>query len=170
MFKKIIIFLFTYFCFINLTLNAADNKGSQTITGLPQIKVKKYSSYKLAEKKINKAIKLENKGKIKKSIKLYKEAIKYLLEENKKRPANPNTLNYLGFTNKKIKNSEYAEIYYLLGLDIDPNHIDLNKNLGEFYVETNRADKAKKLLKILKACNCEEYVSLKNTIKISNSK
>ena len=46
----------------------------------------------------------------------------------------------------------------------------LCKNLGEFYVETNRADKAKKLLKILKACNCEEYVSLKNTIKISNSK
>ena len=164
MFKKTIIFLFTYFCFINLSINAADNNGSQTITGLPKIKGKKLSSYILAEKKINKAIKLENKGKIKKSIKLYKEAINYLLKENKERPVNPDTFNYLGFANKKIKNLEYAEIYYLLGLDLDPNNTDITKNLGELYVETNRTDKAKELLKTLKGCNCEEYISLENTI------
>ena len=58
-----------------------------------------------------------------------------------------------------------AEIYYEQGLTIDSQHIDINKNIGKLYFETNRIKKAKGRLKILKSCMCEAYEELKNLIK-----
>ena len=55
-------------------------------------------------------------------------------------------------------------MYYLQGLQIEPNHIGINEYLGELYVVTNRMDLAKERLNILKACNCEEYDELKAII------
>ena len=42
-----------------------------------------------------------------------------------------------------------GEKYYLLGLEINPNHVGINEYLGELYVATNRLDLAKERLKIL---------------------
>ena len=55
-----------------------------------------------------------------------------------------------------------AEKYYLQGLEIEPNHNGINEYLGELYVETNRIDKARERLAVLKNCKCEEYINLKN--------
>ena len=58
-----------------------------------------------------------------------------------------------------------AEIYYIQGLDINPQHIGLNINFGKLYVETNRINKAKKILTVLKDCNCKEFQELNSLIK-----
>jgi len=91
--------------------------------------------------------------------------IRYLLKANAKDPANPDILNYLGFSNRKLGNFVDAEIYYLMGLEIDPTHNGINEHLGEFYAESNRLSKAKERLEVLKGCNCEEYDKLKEVIR-----
>ena len=68
------------------------------------------------------------------------------LKHNKKFPADPNTLNYLGFTHRKVGDYENAEIYYSMGLELDPKHVGINEYMGELFVVTNRLDKAKERL------------------------
>ena len=88
-----------------------------------------------------------------------------LAKKYEKKPNNPNTLNYLGFTTRKLGDFVHGEKFYLEGLAIEPNHIGINEYLGELYVATNRIDLAKERLKILKSCNCEEYIELSEIIK-----
>ena len=113
---------------------------------------------------INAAKKLEEKDNIKKAKKRYEKAKKLLLQSNEKFPNKPDTLNYLGFTTRKLGDFETGEKYYLQGLAIEPNHIGINEYLGELYVTTNRMDLARERLKILENCNCEEYAELKDII------
>ena len=61
-------------------------------------------------------------------------------------------------------NFEEAEKYYLLGLNIAPEHHGINEYLGELYIITNRMNLAKERLEVLKNCNCEEYDELKELI------
>ena len=82
----------------------------------------------------------------------------------RKKPLKADTLNYLGFTTRKLGDYENGEKYYLLGLEIEPNHVGINEYLGELYVVTNRIDLAKDRLKVLENCNCEEYDELKEII------
>ena len=110
------------------------------------------------------AKKYEKKGKIEKANKRYEKAQKLLIKSNKKKPLQPDTLNYLGFTTRKLGDYENGEKYYLLGLEIDPNHVGINEYLGELYVVTNRINLAKERLKVLESCNCEEYNELKEII------
>ena len=88
----------------------------------------------------------------------------YCLNQTRKKPLQADTLNYLGFTTRKIGDYQNGEKYYLLGLEINPNHIGINEYLGELYVATNRLDLAKERLEVLKTCNCEEYDELKEII------
>ena len=125
---------------------------------------KPVSQYQIAEKMIKKAKKFEKKNKTDKAQKHYKKAIGYLLKHNKKFPADPNTLNYLGFTHRKVGDYENAEIYYSMGLELDPKHVGINEYMGELFVVTNRLDKAKERLAVLKDCNCKEYRELKLVI------
>ena len=125
---------------------------------------KPITQYQIAEKMINKAKKFEKKNKTDKAQKHYKKAIGYLLKHNKKFPADPNTLNYLGFTHRKVGDYENAEIYYSMGLELDPKHVGINEYMGELFVVTNRLDKAKERLAVLKDCNCKEYRELKLVI------
>ena len=74
------------------------------------------------------------------------------------------TLNYLGFTSRKLGDFKSAEIYYLSGLKIEPNHNGINEYLGELYLSTDRKDKALERLKVLKNCKCDEYIELKELI------
>ena len=122
------------------------------------------SQYQIAEKMIKKAKKFEKKNKTVKAQKHYKKAIGYLIKHNKKFPADPDTLNYLGFTHRKVGDYENAEIYYSMGLALDPKHVGINEYMGELFVVTNRLDKAKERLAVLKDCNCKEYKELKLVI------
>ena len=124
----------------------------------------KITDYKKAVKLIKSAKKLESDGKNKKAEKKYKKAQELLLKSNIKKPNNADTLNYLGFTTRKLGDFKNGEKYYLQGLEIEPYHIGINEYLGELYVATNRIELAKERLAILKSCNCEEFQELKDII------
>ena len=128
------------------------------------------SNYEKAVKLIKSAKKNEEKGKEDKAKSNYKKALKLLVKSNKKNPDKPNTLNYLGFTSRKLGDFENGEKYYLQGLAIDPKHKGINEYLGELYVATNRHNLAVERLEVLKSCNCEEYNQLKAVIAGEKSK
>ena len=153
MIKKIFVFLIlTLF-----TTNSFSAGSDSTST-----KVK--SNYDKAVQSIKFAKKYEAKGKLEKAKKRYAKAQKLLLKSNSEKPNKADTLNYLGFTTRKLGDYENGEKYYLQGLAIEPNHIGINEYLGELYVATNRINLAKERLKILENCNCEEYTELKQII------
>ena len=122
------------------------------------------TKYDMAVTHIKVAKKFEEKDKIEKAKKRYEKAQKLLLQSNKKYPNKPDTLNYLGFTTRKLGDFENGEKYYLQGLKIDPKHIGINEYLGELYVATNRHNLAVGRLEVLKGCNCKEYDDLKAII------
>ena len=126
--------------------------------------------YKSSVSLIKRAGKLEKKDNKAKAEKLYAQAFEKLSEALKKDKKNPDILNYMGFTSRKIGNFSEAEDYYLRGLAIDPKHNGINEYLGELYVQTDRIDKAKERLKVLENCNCEEYGELELIIKTKGSK
>ena len=144
------------FCIISQTAFGAGSDSSDSNTYLDK--------YKSAKNLVNRGKKLEEKGKTEKALKLYNSAYKQLLEAYKIERRNPDILNYLGFTLRKTGNFEQAEKYYLQGLEIKPDHNGINEYLGELYIQTNRIDKAKERLAVLKNCNCEEYNELKTLI------
>ena len=132
--------------------NGNDNTGSMT------------DNYTKASKLIKAAKKYEKKGKVEKAQKKYAKAQKLLLKSNKEKPLQADTLNYLGFTTRKLADYKKGEEYYLQGLEIEPNHNGINEYLGELYMATNRIDLAKERLNVLKSCNCKEYKQLKEII------
>jgi len=153
MIKKI---FFTFLLLLLLSVNsysAGSSDNSKTKT-----------NYDKAVNHIKLAKKYEKKDKIKKANKSYEKALKLLIKSNKKKPNNPDTLNYLGFTTRKLGDYENGEKFYLEGLAIEPNHIGINEYLGELYVVTNRISLAKERLKILENCDCKEYIQLKEII------
>ena len=130
----------------------------------------KSNYYDDAKKLVKRAGKLEKKEKIDKAKKLYSQAFKKLQKAYSSEKKNPDILNYMGYTSRKIGNFEQAEKFYLTGLSIKPDHNGINEYLGELYVQTNRLDKAKERLDVLKNCNCEEYKELELIIKTRGSK
>ena len=117
--------------------------------------------YKLGYKELERAIKTEKKGKIKKAKIKYEKALEYFLKANAENPANPDIFNYLGICNAKLGLNENAEIYYLLGLELDNQHKGIKFNLGAFYLSQKRIKDSKEILNSLKDCGCEEYETLK---------
>ena len=156
--KNIFITSIIYFFLITNVFSA----GSDGDGGSGSSKVK--TNYEKAVAHIKFAKKYEKKGKLDKAKKRFEKAQKLLLKSNNKKPNNADTLNYLGFTTRKLGDFENGEKYYLQGLALDPNHIGINEYLGELYVATNRMDLAKERLGVLANCNCEEYSELKQVI------
>jgi len=151
--KNLLLVVIFYFVFTISSYGAASSgNGGST------------NYYKKGETLIKRAKKLEKKGKIEKANKRYEKALEYLIKSNKEKPNQPDTLNYLGFATRKLGDYEKGEEYYLLGLQIDPEHKGINEYLGELYVVTDRIDLAKERLSVLKNCNCEEYKELKEII------
>ena len=151
----------TFFAILLLAMMSTNlfSAGTES-SGTSKVK----SDYEKAVSIIKAAKKYEKKGKLDKAKKRYEKAQALLIKSNKKKPLQADTLNYLGFTTRKIGDYVNGEKYYLLGLEINPNHIGINEYLGELYVATNRLDLAKERLKILESCNCEEYTELKEII------
>ena len=152
MIKKLLITLFFVLFFGNLSYAAGGDGGSTK------------SNYDKAVKLIKSAKKYEADGKIKKADDRYKKAFKLLVKSNKEKPGKADTLNYMGFTSRKLGDFENAEIFYSKGLEISPYHIRINQYMGEMYVTTNRIDKAKERLAVLDGCDCKEYTLLKDII------
>ena len=157
MIKKILL-TFSILTLLSVSSYSAGTSGD----GDSSSKVK--SDYDKAVKLIKSAKKYEKKDKKEKAKKRYEKAQKLLLISNNKKPNKADTLNYLGFTTRKLGDYKGGEMYYLQGLQIEPNHVGINEYLGELYVVTNRMDLAKERLAILKNCNCEEYNELKEII------
>ncbi len=130
----------------------------------------KINYYNDAKKLVKRAGKLEKKEKSDKAKKLYSQAFKKLEKAYSSDKNNPDILNYMGYTSRKIGNFEQAEKFYLTGLSIKPDHNGINEYLGELYVQTNRIDKAKERLEVLKNCNCEEFKDLELIIKTRGTK
>ena len=152
--KKIIVSLFVLLFLNSNAFSAGSSSGNSNTK----------SNYDEAVKLIKSAKKNEKKGKEDKAQKKYEKALKLLVKSNKKKPNKPDTLNYLGFTSRKLGDFENGEKYYLQGLAIDPNHKGINEYLGELYVATKRHNLAVERLEVLKGCNCEEYEQLKAVI------
>ena len=135
------------------------SEGKNNISGTP------YSSIYIIVSSWKKNFLIPSiKNKIEKANKRYQKALEYLIKSNKEKPTQSDTLNYLGFATRKLGDYEKGEEYYLLGLQIDPDHKGINEYLGELYVVTGRIDLAKERLSVLKNCNCEEYKELKEII------
>jgi|TARA_B000000532_G_scaffold133200_1_gene106878 Flp pilus assembly protein TadD len=160
--RKIILTLSIMF-FITTNVLAA---GSSSSSSSSETK----SNYDQAVKLIKSAKKNEKKGKKDKAQSNYEKALKLLIKSNKKKPNEADTLNYLGFTSRKLGDFDNGEKYYLQGLAVDPNHRGINEYLGELYVATNRHNLAVERLEVLKGCNCEEYDQLKAVIAGEKSK
>jgi len=151
-------FLLVFFLLIiNINFSFSASSGSNENSN-------QKTNYEKAVSLIKAAKKYEKKGKVEKAEKRYQKAQKLLIKANKKNPKNADTLNYLGFTTRKLGDFEQGEKYYLQGLGINPKHIGINEYLGELYVVTNRVDLAKQRLEVLKDCNCEEYSELEAVI------
>ena len=152
MIKKTFLILILITTISNYSLSAGTNSSGSN------------NYYEQALPFIKAAKKYEAKGKIEKAKKRYAKALKILIKSNKAKPLQADTLNYLGFTSRKLGDYKNGEKYYLLGLQVNPNHKGINEYLGELYVATNRLDLAKERLNVLKDCNCEEYQELKDII------
>ena len=152
--KNLLIASLLLLTFIQPSFSAGSSSDSSTTK----------TDYEKAIKYVKQAKKYEEKGKTDKAQKRYQKAQKLLIASNAEIPNKADTLNYLGFTTRKLGDFETGEKYYLEGLAIEPNHIGINEYLGELYVATGRMELAKKRLNILKNCNCKEFEELKEII------
>ena len=163
--KKIFIVLLLT---LGLTSNSLAAGSSSSSSGSGDMDTK--SNYDKAVKLIKAAKKYEIDGKVGKAKKRYERALKFLVKSNKSKPNKADTLNYLGFTTRKLGDFENGEKYYLQGLAIDPKHKGINEYLGELYVATNRHNLAVERLEVLEGCGCKEYDQLKAVIAGEKSK
>ena len=161
--KKLILSLFLTFLLTGNTFSAGSSGGNGN-SGTDK------TEYEKAVKLINSAKKNEKKGKDDKAQINYEKAFKLLLKSNIEKPNKADTLNYLGFTSRKLGDFENGEKYYLQSLALEPKHKGINEYLGELYVATNRHNLAVERLEVLKGCNCEEYDQLKAVIAGEKSK
>ena len=99
--KKLI---YTLLIIIALTSNSFSAGTSSDNDSSPKV-----SDYTKAKNLVKAAKKYEKKGKIEKAQKRYAKAQKLLLKSNKKKPLQADTLNYLGFTTRKLGDYEGGE-------------------------------------------------------------
>ena len=146
--------------FISTLVVSSSYAAGSSDSGSSKTKTK----YDMAVTHIKAAKNFEKKDKLEKAKKSYLKAQKLLVQSNKNFPNKADTLNYLGFTTRKLGDFENGEKFYLQGLKIDPKHTGINEYLGELYVATDRHNLAVERLEVLKDCNCKEYEDLKAII------
>ena len=80
---------------------------------------------------------------------------------------NPEALNGLGYTHRKLAQFAEAISYYQQAIAINPNYAEAREYLGEGYVTMGKVDLAKEqLVEIKRICgsSCEEYDDLNEAI------
>ena len=93
---------------LGLTSNSlAAGSSSSSSSGSGDMDTK--SNYDKAVKLIKAAKKYEIDGKVDKAKKRYERALKFLVKSNKSKPNKADTLNYLGFTTRKLGDFENGE-------------------------------------------------------------
>jgi len=167
MIKKFLIISFIAF-FLNFPIYSATKSSGIKSDGRQDLSflAVKNSNFKKGYDALKQAKKYAKKGRIQKAKKRFNDTIKFFLLANEETPNEPIILSYLGFSYKNAGDFLMAEIYYTQGLKIDPKNIDINRYLGELYIETNKIDKAVERLKILEDCNCLQYKDLAEIIKL----
>ena len=162
MIKKILFLIFISLLFIK-PIYPDDTKDPIWNTGRDDIRhlKAKNSNYKKGKDSLKQAKRYHKKGKINKAKLRFNDSIKFFTLANKKYPQDPDILNYLGYSLRQVDDFIMAEIYYTQGLEVNPKHINMNKNLGKLYLETNRINKAKEILTILENCSCIEFDELR---------
>ena len=146
MIKTLFFSLLIIFSINNLNVQAAD-------TGPPPEVIKKTNPTYAEAKTLVKSKKFD------KAVVILEELLK-----DSKNSSNPDILNDYAFSLRNLKQFDKAEKFYLAALKIDPKHVGANEYLGELYLQTKRPEQAKKILEILKNCNCEEYKELKEQV------
>jgi len=97
----------------------------------------------------------------------YKDAVFLFGRVVQAKPGDADAWNYLGFSNRKLKQFDQAFSAYEKALAINPKHRGANEYLGELYLQTGDLDKARTQLQTLdRLCTfgCEEYDDLKAAI------
>jgi Tfp pilus assembly protein PilF len=97
----------------------------------------------------------------------FQSALAHLNKANEKNPKNADTHNLLGYSYRKLGDTDRAFEHYHIALQIKPKHRGANEYLGELYLETDQLAKAEERLAVLdRACfwGCEEYDDLKEAI------
>lgn len=96
----------------------------------------------------------------------YQSAVTHLNNVLASQPNNPDVLNLMGFSKRKMGDQTGAMEYYDKALALQPSHIGANEYLGELYLEMKLPAKAQERLNALQQIcgNCEEYTELKEKI------
>jgi Flp pilus assembly protein TadD len=99
----------------------------------------------------------------------YKTGLQNLTKAAQKLPNDADVHNLLGFSYRKLGDTDKAFEHYRIALKLDPGHRGAHEYLGELYLETDRPAEAEKELQALKkSCpwlgKCEEYDDLKAEI------
>lgn len=93
----------------------------------------------------------------------YDDAITLLERIIRDNPKEADSLNYLGFANRKIGNFKTAFVYYQRALTADPDHKGAHEYLGELYLQIGdlaNAEAQLAALRVICAVNCEEREDL----------
>ncbi|MEX0809096.1 MAG: tetratricopeptide repeat protein [Dongiaceae bacterium] len=97
----------------------------------------------------------------------YNDAIALLEKARAEEPNNPDVLNWLGYSHRKLGDYDKSLNFYMAALAEEPEHLGANEYLGELYLLMNDLPKAEERLAVLAvACNsdCEEYEDLHEEI------
>jgi tetratricopeptide (TPR) repeat protein len=95
------------------------------------------------------------------------EALPHLNAALDQKPKNADTLNYLGYCQRKIGNYQYSLDYYQRALAIEPDHRGVHEYLGELYLAMNKPEDASKELATLSTLcprGCDEKDTLEKAI------
>jgi tetratricopeptide (TPR) repeat protein len=93
----------------------------------------------------------------------YNDAIALLEKARAEEPNNPDILNWLGYSHRKLGDYDTSLEFYTAALAQEPDHLGANEYLGELYLLLNDLPKAEERLAVLAmACDsdCEEYEEL----------
>jgi len=168
MIKKYLPFIFITFFLCSPVCSAESKSEKDAVwnTGKDDIShlKAKNSNFKKGYDALKQAKKYADKKKKYKATKRFNDSIKFFTLANEENPNQPDILGYLGYSFKMVGDFTMAEIHFEQGLTIDFQHVKINEYLGELYLETNRINKAKERLKVLKNCKCDEFNELQNLI------
>ena len=166
--KNLTCIIFFLFFYANLAFSfETGSSGKDVGTGgredLSYLKAKN-NNFKKGRDALKQGLKLKKKNKIQKADKKFEKALKYFVIAYNNFPGNIDIINNLGFTYNEIGDLMMSEIYYQEALLIEPKNPLINIKLAELYLNTKRINLARDRLEVLKSCNCQEYLNLKNIL------